>query len=141
LPFSNSETISSVSTSYLASAADTVSRIFKGYFNYDLAEARYDVDTDDIVSELEKGNIVIVPLNGQAVKNPHYTRGGPERHMLLVKGYDRLSDEFITNDPGTRFGENYRYPTKRLVGAIRDYPSGDREPITEQRRAMIVVSK
>ena len=123
------------------SASDTVSRIFQGYFNYDLAEARYDIDASDIIAELEKGNIVIVPLNGQALKNPHYTRGGPERHMLLVKGYDRESDEFITNDPGTRFGENYRYSSERLAGAIRDYPSGDRVPIKEKRRAMIVVSK
>ena len=66
---------------------------------------------------------------------------GPERHNLVIRGYDPTNGEFITNDNGTKRGEAYRYKSDVLISAIRDYPTGDRNPITEIRRAMIVVRK
>ena len=123
------------------SASSTLERIIKGYFHYDEAEVKYDIAAADIIAELEKGNLVIVPANGQALGNPHFTGEGPDRHMLVVIGYDFKTQEFITQDPGTRQGKHYRYDEKVLFNAIRDYPTGDHLPITEKRKAMIVVSK
>lgn len=121
------------------SAADTVERLFKGYYKYDRVEVRYDVDAQKIKEELYHGNLVIVPLNGRAIGSPYYTRGGPERHMLLIIGYDSKTKEFITNDAGTRHGGKYPYSVERVMSSIRDYPTGDHLPITQECKAMIVV--
>jgi hypothetical protein len=120
-------------------AEDTIARIFIGYFGYTEAEAAYDIDEESIITELEKGNVVIVPANGRKLKNPFYTPPGPDRHNLLIRGYDRDTDEFITNDPGTKRGEGYRYRSGIVIDAIVDYPTGDHLPIKEERKAMIVV--
>src|SRR3989344_4812592 len=70
---------------------------------------------------------------------PNYTAPGPERHMILIRGYDDETGEFITNDAGTRRGEKYRYKYRTLFNAIRDYPTGDHIPITGVDKKMIVV--
>lgn len=121
------------------SAKDTVERIFKGYFDYQNVTVQYDIGARDIKKELVKGNLVIVPVNGQILKNPHYTSPGPAEHMVVAVGYDEVKKEFIVHDPGTRFGENFRYSYAALEAALQDYETGYHEPITEKRTAMIVV--
>lgn len=121
------------------SARDTAERLFKGYFQYDSVEVIHDIRAADIKKELEKGNVVIVPVNGRLLKNPYYTPPGPRQHMIVVKGYDTATKEFITNDPGTKRGENFRYDESILENALRDYPTGFHEPIREMNKAMIVV--
>lgn len=120
------------------SAHDTAERIFKGYFDYDNVTVAYDMTADDIREELRRGNLVIVPADGQKLDNPNYTPPGPPVHMLVIIGYE--GGRFITNDPGTRAGASYEYKEETLMGAIRDYPTGSHEPIESERRAMIVVS-
>ena len=85
--------------------------------------------------------MVLVPTNGQALGNPYYRPPGPERHYLVIKGYDSRTEEFITNDPGTKRGQDYRYKQDVLFKAIRDYSSGYHEPIKDIRKVMIVVEK
>jgi len=123
------------------SASSTIERILAGYFKYKKAKLKYDVGADDIIAELEKGNLVIAPFDGQKLKNKYFTAPGPDRHMLVIIGYDYDKKEFITNDPGTRQGKDYRYGRAVLVGAIRDYPTGEHLPILRKRTAMIVISK
>jgi hypothetical protein len=123
------------------SAQDTVERIFKGYFGYQEVSIKKNISSEDIISELEIGNIVITPMNGQALKNPFFTQPGPERHMVLIKGYDPEMQEFITNDPGVSQGESYRYPINVFMNAIRDYPTGDHVPIPSTERNGIIVTK
>ncbi len=123
------------------SANDTAERIFKEYLKYDNIEIRYDIGKNDIKRELYKGNIVIVPTNGQLLGNPYYTPPGPTTHMLVVKGYDVGTKEFITNDPGTRRGESFRYNEDVLEKALFDYPTGSHEKVEEIRTAMIIVRK
>lgn len=123
------------------SAQDTVDIIFKEFFSYNKVEIVYDFDKQDMIDILENNQLIIVPTNGQALGNPNFTAPGPERHSLVIRGYDFTTKEFVTNDPGTRKGENYRYDEDILFAAIQDYPSGDHEPILENKKAMIVVSK
>lgn len=123
------------------SATDTAERISKGYFNYHNVEVRYEITAEAIKQEVARGNLVVVPADGRRLGNPYFTQPGPERHMLVVRGYDPGSDEFITNDNGTKRGEKYRYKTDVLMNAIRDYPTGDHIPIIEIRKAMIVVKR
>lgn len=122
------------------SVADTV-KVFKAYFNYDRVFIKYDIDYQDIKQELAKGNLIIVPADGTKLGNPYFTPPGPIEHMLVIRGYDDLTQEFITNDPGTKRGEGFRYDYQVLENAIRDYPSGYHEPILEIRKAMIIIEK
>ena len=123
-------------------AQDTNERILKGYFNFQDAVVRSEIGVQDIKLALAQGSVVILPVNGQKLGNPNFSGAGPERHMLVIKAYDAGRDEFITNDPGTRKGENYRYKTSVMAGALREYPTGDHVPITDQTKtAMIVVSR
>lgn len=104
-------------------------------------EARTGITADDIVSALEAGWLVIVPADGQKLGNPNFTRPGPERHMVLVIGYDAVTQEFITNDPGTRLGQGYRYDEDGFFAAIRDYATGDHAPISGVTKSMITVGR
>ena len=121
------------------SAQDTVNWILKDYFQYDNVDLFYDITTEDIKRELIRGNVVIVPVNGQKLGNPFYTPPGPDVHMFVVIGYDAKTKEFIVNDPGTRRGKNFRYTDEVLAGAMYDYETGLHEPVPEIRTAMIVV--
>jgi len=121
------------------SASSTMEFIFQGYFSYDNVELVYDVEFSDIIKELKAGNIIVAPFNGRRL-NIYYSPPGPARHMLVIVGYDYNREEFITNDPGTRRGKFYYYKKDILLEAMRDYPTGNNEPIVEERRAMIVVS-
>jgi len=127
--------------SYLdTSAADTVERIFKSYFHYKNVEVKQGIGNSDIIAALADGAIVIVPMNGRKLHNPFYTQPGPEHHMLLVRGYDAIKKEFITNDPGTRRGQGFRYPAAVLEAAIRDYPTSNVVPApSSSKNVMIVV--
>ena len=100
-----------------------------------------DVSIAGMIAELEAGNIIIAPTNGRKLNNPNFSNLGPERHMVLIRGYDYNKKEFITNDPGTKRGEAYRYPEKNLFNAIRDYPTGNHVPIKISKKTMIIIYK
>jgi len=123
------------------SSQNTVEWIFKDYFEYEKVTMVRDITVNDIIEELNKGNLVITPMNGQIMHNPNYKQPGPPRHMIVIRGYDPKTKEFITNDPGTRKGELYRYDANLLYEAIRDYLTGYQEIITDIGKDMIVVSK
>lgn len=123
------------------SAKNTVDWIFKDYFKYDKIILVKNITVNNIIEELAKGNLVITPMNGQIMHNPNYKRPGPPRHMIVIRGYDPATKKFITNDPGTKNGELYRYDAAVLYAAIRDYPTGYHEIIANIEKNMIVVSK
>ncbi len=121
------------------SAADTFKRLLKEYYGYTRGRVEYDITIDDVKAELAKGNILIIPFDGQILANPNFKAPGPERHMLVVKGYDDLKQQFITNDPGTRLGEGFVYPYTNFTASFRDYETGNHVPIEGRESAMIVV--
>jgi len=123
------------------SAQDTVNRIFKGFYGYQNVELAYDISVEKIKNEIRNGHLVIVPADGRELGNPYFTQPGPPRHMLVIIGYDPDNKEFITNDPGTRLGKQYRYPEQVLFNAIHDYLTGNDLPLPPKRTAMIVVKK
>ncbi|MBU2566801.1 C39 family peptidase [Patescibacteria group bacterium] len=123
------------------SLEDTMNWIFKDYFKFDNVSLKRGVTFDEVVTELEKGNLVITAINGQMVNNPNYRSPGPPRHMLVLRGYDADAKQFITNDPGTSHGEDFRYDANMFFEAMRDYPTGFHEPIADIGKDIIVVSK
>ncbi len=102
---------------------------------------QYDVSIEDLRNVLLKGHIAIVPVNGQKLDNPHYGQPGPARHMVVVIGYIPETNQFILNDPGTRFGEHFIVSAATLQNSLQDYESGNHKPVKVIRPAMIEVSK
>lgn len=81
-----------------------------------------------------EGTPVIIPADGKALPNPNFRNGGPRFHMLVVRGY--TGDKFITNDPGTRLGENFLYTYDGLLNAVHDWNGGD---VPNGERVVLVV--
>lgn len=113
--------------------------LLRDYFNYQRSEIKAATSAEAIIREIEAGNIVLAPTDGRRLKNPNYSGLGPERHMILIKGYDREKKQFITNDPGTRRGESYRYDQALFLGAIRAYPTGYHLPIKQITKEILVI--
>lgn len=77
---------------------------------------------------------VYIVASGKDLANPHFKNGGPIYHTLVVVGYNE--NEFITNDPGTQFGESFKYKYDGLMNAIRDWNNGD---VKNGRKVILVV--
>lgn len=123
-----------------STSAEDTAKIFREYYNYDNVAVQHDISAEDIKASLKESNLVLVPTDGRKLGNPYYKQPGPPEHMLVIFDYDERVDEFITNDPGTRRGQNYRYKSNTVMNAIVDYPTGHREPNPNPRTAMIIIA-
>ena len=92
----------------------------------------------DIKDALNANKLVILPVNGRKIGNPYYKQPGPIYHMLVVRGY--TATQLITNDPGTKNGESYKYSFTTLKNAPADWDHAT-NTIDESKSLMIVVSK
>jgi len=115
--------------------AEEIARIADVYFGL-RAAARTDVTQESIMEELRNGRPVIIPAAGRALGNPYFSGDGPWYHMLVITGYDH--GKFITNDPGTKRGENFIYDREVLLNAIHDW-TGVKEEIQNGGKAMVVI--
>jgi len=115
-------------------AEETV-KMAKEYYGLENLKVVYDFSKDDLKEYLAKGKPIIIPAAGRKLGNPNYSGLGPLYHVLVLTGYD--GDTVITNDPGTRKGEGYRYNIDVFYNAIHDLP-GSPENIEQGRKAMIV---
>ncbi|MCH8049422.1 C39 family peptidase [Patescibacteria group bacterium] len=107
---------------YLDTTAQETAQLIDLFYNYG-AEVVENPTVDEIKAEVAAGRPVIVPAAGRELGNPNYTGLGPLYHFLVIKGY--TPDKFITNDPGTRKGENYVYDTQVIMDAMGDWNNGD----------------
>lgn len=89
---------------------------------------------EQIKKYVAAGTPVLVVADGKILPNPHFQNGGPEYHALVIRGYTET--EFITNDPGTQFGENFKYKYHDLMKSIRDWNAGD---VKNGRRVVLVI--
>lgn len=116
----------------IAEETATVAREYFGYKKVKVVPGP--LTADAIKKEIAQGHPVILPMAGRLLGNIYYRRPGPYYHMLVVKGY--TTTEFITNDPGTKRGQNYRYPYDTLLNAVHDFHLTD---ITNAPQMMIVI--
>jgi hypothetical protein len=100
------------------------------------AEVEANPTVELIKAHIAAGRPVIVPAAGRLLGNPYFTPPGPDYHMLVIRGY--TEDSFITNDPGTRRGEEFVYPYDRLLNAVHDW-TGDGATIESGARVGIVI--
>lgn len=119
------------------SADDTQTTLFE-YFGID-ASVSYNLSIQEIKEQLFMGSIILVPSNGALLNNPYFT-SPPEHHMLVIIGYDDKKSEFITNDPGTKRGSEYRYSYSTIKKAAQDYPTGDHLEPGERNPTYIIIS-
>ncbi|MBI5076945.1 C39 family peptidase [Candidatus Falkowbacteria bacterium] len=82
------------------------------------AEISDNVSVDNIKQQVMAGNLVLAPTAGRELANPYFKQPGPLYHFLVIRGYDEKY--FITNDAGTRRGEEYKYKYKIVINAIHD---------------------
>ncbi|MBI2063939.1 MAG: C39 family peptidase [Candidatus Yanofskybacteria bacterium] len=108
---------------YFHTTAAETAMMLKQYFGYKRVDILRNITIDDIKSHLLAGRPIIVPLAGRMLDNPYYTQPGPIYHMLIIKGFTK-DGKFITNDVGTKRGQNYAYDEKVLFNAIHDAPTG-----------------
>ena len=96
--------------------ADDVKKFINGYYDMPLEEIEivYNASLEDIETYLLKGYPVIVPIMGDILDNPYYPH--PGYHMLIATGY--TEDRIITNDNGTRRGENFSYDKETFSEAM-----------------------
>lgn len=102
---------------------DELAQIAEGYYGLKTARVEKHISLDDIKKELAAGRPVIVPASGKMLDNPNFRNGGPLYHSLVIVGYDEKG--FITNDPGTRKGEGFRYSFDNLFNAMHDWNATD----------------
>lgn len=80
---------------------------------------------EDIESILNKGHLIVAPFAGKLLFNPNFKNGGPNYHMLVIKGYDITKMQIVTHDVGTRNGENYVYDWNVIENALHDWHDTD----------------
>lgn len=118
------------------SSAEETTEYLKEIYGYEDISVIYDFTMDDLKAVLDAGYPVVVPAAGRELGNVNFKVPGPIYHMLVVTGYD--DNQFITNDPGTRNGEAYRYDHEVFYNAIHDLtPNVD--DILQGRKAMIIL--
>lgn len=121
---------------YKDTNAQETAKLAADFYGIKNLKVIYDFKVEEIKKYLAKNKPIIVPAAGRALGNPNFTPPGPRYHNLVLIGYD--GDTIITNDPGTRKGEGYRYNINILYNAIHDFP-GKPENIGKGRKAMIVL--
>lgn len=98
-----------------------------------------------IKTAIAAGHPVIVPSAGRQLGNPNFKTPGPIYHNLVIRGYT-ANGKFITNDPGTRKGEEYLYSEDVIMKAMHDWvPAGSRivatnGDVANGRKVVLVVS-
>lgn len=115
--------------------AEQTAKIVKDFLNLK-PEIIENPTIDQIKEAITNNKLVLVPASGRELKNPFFKQPGPVYHMLVIRGYK--SDKFITNDPGTKHGENYIYDFKTILDANHEWNNGD---VPNGRKMMVLVSK
>lgn len=118
-------------------SATTTAQTARDYFGLS-ARVSTDVTAERMKHHINDGKIVLVPVYGKALRNPHYRSGGPYYHMIAIIGYD--GDYFITHDPGTQYGAQYRYHKDVVLPAIHDLTVPETN-IVSGKPAMVVIEK
>lgn len=101
----------------------------------DAVDILFDPTVDDLKRLLASGRPILAVVAGKELSNPHFRNGGPLYHTLIIRGYTPTT--FITNDPGTRFGNGFAYTHEDLLSALHDWNDGD---VGNGRAAVMVLA-
>ncbi len=109
---------------YEHTTAEQTAEILKE--RYGLGSKIHDNPTfEDIQKILNEGHFIIAPFAGKKLNNPNFKNGGPNYHMLVIKGYRKDPAQIVTHDVGTRNGANYVYSWETIQNALHDWSEPD----------------
>lgn len=97
--------------------------MLKEYFGYSDYRILDNPTVEDLKKEIALGHVIVAPFAGRQLNNPFYTGVGPVYHMMVLKGYDK--SHFITDDVGTKRGENFIYPYETIMSAMHEWNATD----------------
>lgn len=100
--------------------ADKITELINNFLPFE-ARVVSNPSIDQIKNEINNNRPVILPAYGKYLSNPFFGSAGVQYHVILISGYDDNSQEFITQEPGTRHGKNYKYSYKTIMNAMHDY--------------------
>ncbi len=120
---------------------DTAERLMKSYLGLDVQVVSNEATLTDIKQTVLAGKLVALPINGQLMQPFYYTPPGPERHMILIVGYDPGRDIFTAHDPGTSQGQSLEITSGTIETMWRDYASGKKVPIPSLPKSFITINK
>jgi hypothetical protein len=115
--------------------SDKLLTLIDNYYSWSAVKVFYPT-VNQIKSELDAGRPVIAPVAGFELGNPHF-RGAVPYHVIVLKGYDDATGEFIANDPGTQYGADFRYLYETIINANHDFVARDVESMKNGPKAMI----
>lgn len=121
---------------HLSITTDEVAKMIEGV--YTLKTEVLPMSETTIKRALADNKLVIWPGNGQLIGNPFYKQPGPIYHMLLITGYNESG--LITNDPGTKRGQDYQYTFQTLYNAGGTW-NHERHEVDLSTKKIIIVSK
>lgn len=104
-------------------SSSKVTSLIQNFYPWDARVQEYPT-LAQIKEQLDLQHPVIIPVYGKGLHNPHFRNGGPLYHMLVLSGYDDEKQQFIAQEPGSRFGNNYRYSYTTIMFALHDYVPG-----------------
>ncbi len=117
-------------------SASTTVQMAKEFLNLN-AELIHLESIKEIKEIIKTGYPLILPCAGRELGNPNFKQPGPLYHMLIVKGFTK-DGLIITNDPGTRKGENYVYSPDILWQAIADWDYDFQSPNQNKKLGIIL---
>jgi hypothetical protein len=100
--------------------AEKVTSVINNFLTWE-ARSVVSPTLESLKLEVDAGRPIIIPTYGKALGNPYFRNGGPEYHTVVVSGYDDVKQEFITQEPGTRHGVDFRYKYATIMNAMHDY--------------------
>lgn len=103
--------------------AEKIAGIINAYYPWEA----YVVDNpsiEQIKVEIDDAKPVIAVVSGKELYNPYFRDGGPPFHTVVISGYDDEREVFITQEPGTRRGEDFEYSYDLLMAAMHDFVPG-----------------
>lgn len=124
---------------YKHTTADQTAKILRDYLHLKPVILE-NPSFEDIQQSLAKGHLLVGLFAGKHLGNPFFRNGGPNYHAMVLKGYksgdSTTVQKIITEDVGTKRGEDYVYSWSVLQNAMHDYA----EPIEVGAPRMIEVS-
>ena len=103
------------------------------------AKVVLDPTVADIKKEIDEGRPVIMPVFGEPLDNPYYQSEQIDYHVFVISGYDETTKEFVTQDPATPQGLDFRYSYDTIMDAMHDFLPNNQT--YRGRKAAIFTSK
>lgn len=104
--------------------------VMTAIINTHLSWHAYTVDNPSIAqikAEIDAKRPVILPASGVELSNPFF-HSDPNYHTVVITGYDDDTREFITHEPGTQHGLDFRYSYDKIIASMHDFLPNWRTP-------------